>query len=79
MARKGARAERWCADVTAPAGVEWRCRKVPQNEFERSSPRSLSDLLSVLDAGGALFVWGQWRPLSATDGPCPAGAAYTSG
>jgi len=56
VASKDARAEQWCADVTALAGVEWRYRKVPQKEFERSSPRSLSELLGVLDAGGALFV-----------------------
>ncbi len=56
MARKDARAEQWCADVTALAGVEWHYRKVPQKEFERIKPRSLAEMVSVLDANGALFV-----------------------
>jgi len=56
VARKDARAEQWCADVTALADVEWRYRKVPQKEFERIKPRSLADLVSVLDAAGTLFM-----------------------
>jgi len=56
VARKDARAEQWCADVTALAGAEWHYRKVPQKEFERIKPQSLAELVSVLDAGGALFV-----------------------
>ena len=78
VARKDARAERRCADATVPAGVEWRYRKVPQEEIERASPRSPSDLLSVLDAGGAPFVWRPRWPRSAAGGPHPTGAAYTS-
>jgi len=56
VARKDARAEQWCADVTALAGAEWHYRKVPQKEFERIKPQSLAELVSVLDAGGALFI-----------------------
>jgi type III restriction enzyme len=56
VARKDARAEQWCADVTALAGAEWHYRKVPQKEFERIKPQSLAELVSVLDAGGSLFV-----------------------
>ena len=56
VARKDARAEQWCADVTALAGAEWHYRKVPQKEFERIRPQSLAELVSVLDAGGSLFV-----------------------
>ncbi len=56
VARKDARAEQWCADVTALAGAEWRYRKVPQKEFERIKPQSLAELVSVLDAGGPLFI-----------------------
>ncbi len=56
VARKDARATQWCADVTALLGVEWRYRKVPQKEFERIKPRSLAELICVLDAGGSLFV-----------------------
>lgn len=36
--------------------MEWHYRKVPQKESERIKPRSLAELASVLDAGGALFV-----------------------
>jgi len=56
VARKDARAEQWCADVTALAVVEWHYRKVPQKEFERIKPQSLADLVSVLDAAGPLFI-----------------------
>ncbi len=56
VARKDARAEQWCADVTALAGAEWHYRKVPQKEFERIKPQSLAELVSVLDAGGTLFI-----------------------
>jgi len=56
VARKDARAEQWCADVTALAGAEWHYRKVPQKEFERIKPQSLAELVSVLDAGGPLFI-----------------------
>jgi len=56
VGRKDARAEQWCADVTALAGAEWHYRKVPQKEFERIRPQSLAELVSVLDAGGSLFV-----------------------
>ncbi len=56
VARKDARAEQWCADVTALASAEWHYRKVPQKEFERIKPQSLAELVSVLDAGGSLFV-----------------------
>jgi len=56
VARKDARAEQWCADVTALADAEWHYRKVPQKEFERIKPQSLVELVSVLDAGGSLFV-----------------------
>jgi len=56
VARKDTRAEQWCADVTVLAGAEWHYRKVPQKEFERIKPQSLAELVSVLDAGGALFV-----------------------
>jgi len=56
VVRKDARAEQWCADVTALAGAEWHYRKVPQKEFERIKPQSLAELVSVLDAGGSLFV-----------------------
>jgi len=56
VARKDARAEQWCADVTALAGVAWHYRKVPQKEFERIKPQSLAELVSVLDTGGSLFV-----------------------
>jgi hypothetical protein len=33
----------------------WRY-SVPQKEFERLKPHSLSELVSVLDAGGSLFL-----------------------
>ncbi len=56
VARKDARAQQWCADVTALAGAEWHYRKVPQKEFEQIKPQSLAELVSVLDAGGSLFV-----------------------
>jgi len=56
VVRKDARAEQWCADVTALAGAEWHYRKVPQKEFERIKPQSLAELVSVLDAGGPVFA-----------------------
>jgi len=56
VACKDARAEQWCTDVTALAGVEWHYRKVPQKEFDRIKPQSLAELVSVLDAGGSLFI-----------------------
>jgi len=56
VARKDARAAQWCADVTALAGAAWHYRKVPQKEFERIKPQSLAELVSVLDAGGSLFI-----------------------
>jgi type III restriction enzyme len=56
VARKDARAEQWCADVTALTGATWRYKKIPQKEFERIKAHSLTELVSVLDAGGSLFV-----------------------
>jgi len=56
VALKDIRAQQWCADVSALAGLEWQYRKVPQKEFERVKPQSLAELVSVLDAGGPLFV-----------------------
>jgi hypothetical protein len=56
VARKDARAEQWCADVTTLTGTTWRYKKIPQKEFERIRAQSLTELVSVLDAGGSLFV-----------------------
>jgi len=39
VARKDARAERRCADAAAPAGVEWRYRKVPREEIRAGRPQ----------------------------------------
>ena len=56
MARKDARAQQWCADVTVLTGAMWGYRKIPQKEFERIKAHSLTELVSVLDAGGSLFM-----------------------
>jgi type III restriction enzyme len=56
VARKDARAQQWCADVTVLTGAMWGYRKIPQKEFERIKAHSLTELVSVLDAGGSLFM-----------------------
>jgi type III restriction enzyme len=56
VARKDVRAQQWCADVTSLTGAMWGYRKIPQKEFERIKAHSLTELISVLDAGGSLFM-----------------------
>jgi len=51
MARKDARAEQWCADVSAFAVGKWHC-----TTGRRRRKSSRAELVSVLDAGGSLFV-----------------------
>ncbi len=55
-AGKAARAEQWCADVTALTGVPWRYLKVPDKEFKKLKPTSFDELVSALQAGGPMFV-----------------------
>lgn len=56
VARKDARAEQWCADVTQLTGVNWRYLKIPDKEFKKLKPSSFGELVSALQAGGPLFV-----------------------
>ena len=86
--RRAVRTRTWRARMPAPSGGARmpRRRRVSSGgtgrsrgrRFERAGPRSPSELLSVLDTGGAPFVCGPRWPLSAAGGPHPTGAAYTS-
>jgi type III restriction enzyme len=56
VARKDERAQKWCADVTALTGVQWRYLKVPDKEFKKLKPSSFEELVSALQAGGPMFI-----------------------
>jgi type III restriction enzyme len=56
VVRKDARAEQWCADVSALTGVSWHYLKVPDKEFKKLKPQSFDELVSALQAGGPMFV-----------------------
>ena len=56
VARKDARAEQWCKDVTELTGVQWCYLKIPDKEYKKLKPSSFDELVSALQAGGPLFV-----------------------
>jgi type III restriction enzyme len=50
VARKDARARRWCEDATRLTGSEWRYVKVPQAVFNASSATTLDQLIRHVEA-----------------------------
>ena len=56
VARKDARAEQWCKDVTELTGVQWCYLKIPDKDYKKLKPASFDELVSALQAGGPLFV-----------------------
>jgi type III restriction enzyme len=52
---KNARAEKWCEDVTNLTDTEWHFQIVKQKDFALLKPKTLSDLISGLTAGGLLI------------------------
>jgi type III restriction enzyme len=56
VARKDARAEQWCMDVTTLTGARWSYLKVPDKEYKKLKPTSFGELASALQAGGPLFI-----------------------
>ena len=56
VARKDDRARRWCADVSALTGQEWRYLKVPEKEFKKLKAADFGELASAIVAGGPMFV-----------------------
>jgi len=44
-------ATNWCENVTTLTEKTWKYQKVPQKDFERLQPDSLSDLAAIRQAG----------------------------
>ena len=56
VARKNERAGQWCEDVTSLTGQPWSFLMVPQKDFIKFKPGSLTELVAGLTAGGPLFA-----------------------
>jgi len=52
---KNQRAEKWCEDVTNLTNAEWHFQIIKQKDFASLKPKTLSDLISGLTAGGLLI------------------------